>query len=194
MTFWSYYTLIIVVIYLAAFFVRNFKTYLTLRKSIRGKSTKLTLSLILSTIIYVIALLQIFSSPWIKHLVKLNFLEELQLKYLGFVFISIALIVGLAALYEMRNSWRVGIKYDQKTDLVTTGIYSLSRNPYFLSYNLLFVGLFFIYPSLILLILIVCLAVIFHFMIIEEEAYLEEVQGASYINYKNKVSRYLSFY
>jgi protein-S-isoprenylcysteine O-methyltransferase Ste14 len=194
MTFWSLYTLIIILIYLAAFFIRNFKTYLTLRKSIRGKSTKLMLSLILSTIIYTIAFMQIFSSPWTTYLVALNFMEALKLKYLGFALIMIALIVGLAALYEMKNSWRVGIKYDQKTDLVTSGIYSLSRNPYFLSYDLLFLGLFLIYPSLVFLILTLVLIVMFHFMIMEEEAYLEKVQGENYINYKKKVSRYLSYF
>ena len=194
MTFWSLYTLIIILIYLAAFFIRNFKTYLTLRKSIRGKSTKLMLSLILSTIIYTIAFMQIFSSPWIKYLVGLNFIEALELKYLGFALIMIALIVGLAALYEMKNSWRVGIKYDQKTDLVTSGIYALSRNPYFLSYDLLFLGLFLIYPSLVFLILTLVLIAMFHFMIMEEEAYLEKVQGENYINYKKKVSRYLSYF
>jgi protein-S-isoprenylcysteine O-methyltransferase Ste14 len=194
MTFWSLYTLIIILIYLAAFFIRNFLTYLTLRKSIRGKSTKLMLSLILSTIIYAIAFMQIFSSPWTTYLVGLNFIEALELKYLGFAFIMIALIVGLAALYEMKNSWRVGIKYEQKTDLVTSGIYSLSRNPYFLSYDLLFLGLFLIYPSLVFLILTLVLIAMFHFMIMEEEAYLEKVQGENYINYKKKVSRYLSYF
>ena len=46
--------------------------------------------------------------------------------------VTTGFMLGILALIAMRNSWRVGIKYDQKTDLVISGIYRFSRNPYFL--------------------------------------------------------------
>ena len=191
MTFWNVYILVIIVIYLLAFFIRNLKTYLTLRTSIRGRSTKLTLSLVLSTIIYLITLAILFYPSVSFYFVKLEVFQVSILQYLGYTLMLLALLIGLAALFEMRNSWRIGIKHDQKIDLVTSGIYSISRNPYFLSYDLLFLGIFLIFPSLSLLILITGLIVTFHLMILEEEEYLEKMQGKTYLQYKNKVGRYI---
>ena len=191
MTFWNVYILVIIVIYLLAFFIRNLKTYFTLRTSIRGRSTKLTLSLVLSTIIYLITLAILFYPSVSFYFVKLEVFQVSILQYLGYTLMLLALLIGLAALFEMRNSWRVGIRHDQKTDLVTSGIYSIGRNPYFLSYDLLFLGIFLIFPSLSLLILITGLIVTFHLMILEEEEYLEKMQGETYLEYKNKVGRYI---
>ena len=191
MTFRDIYLLANIVIYLLAFFLRNLKTYFSIKKSIRGKSSRLTLSLVLSTIIYLLVILLIIQPELMHFIIEIKFLDSSIFKYAGYVFIFIALIIGLVALHEMKNSWRVGIKHDQKTELVTSGIYSFSRNPYFLSYDLLFLGMFLIFPSLFLLILIASLVFTFHLMILEEEQYLEKVQGVSYMHYKSKVGRYL---
>jgi protein-S-isoprenylcysteine O-methyltransferase Ste14 len=138
MTFLHVYVLIILIIYLLAFFIQNLKTYFSVKQSIRGRSVKLTLSLALSTIIYLLTFGQIAFAGLGNHLGSLEFLDFQVLQMAGAVLITIAMLIGLAALYEMKNSWRVGIKYDQKTELVTTGIYAVSRNPYFLSYDVLF--------------------------------------------------------
>ena len=191
MTFLNFYVLIILVIYLSAFFIQNLKTYFSVKQSIRGRSTKLTLSLVLSTVIYTLTLSQIFSQRVSAFLISIDLLKSAEVQIAGAVLITIALMVGLAALYTMKNSWRVGIKYNQKTDLVTNGIYSFSRNPYFLSYNILFTGIFLVFPSIIIAVLIIALMITFHFMILEEEQYLSDVQGEVYLTYKKKTSRYL---
>ena len=191
MTFLNLYVLIILVIYLSAFFIQNLKTYFSVKQSIRGRSTKLTLSLVLSTVIYTLTLSQIFSQRVSAFLISIDLLKSAEVQIAGAVLITIALMVGLAALYTMKNSWRVGIKYNQKTDLVTNGIYSFSRNPYFLSYNILFTGIFLVFPSIIIAVLIIALMITFHFMILEEEQYLSDVQGEVYLTYKKKTSRYL---
>ena len=191
MTFWNYYLLSIIIVYLSAFFIRNLKTYFSIKTSIRGRSAKLTLSLVLSTLVYLITILHLFLPNTLNIAGKISFLEIPILQYTGYGLVLVALLIGLAALYEMRNSWRVGIKYDQKTDLVTTGIYSISRNPYFLSYDFLFTGIFFIYPSTVLLTLLFGLMITFHLMIMEEEKYLGHIQKKFYLKYKEKVGRYL---
>jgi len=189
--FWDLYVLVIIVIYLTAFFIRNVKTYRSVKISIRGRSGKLTLSLAISMLIYLITLTNLLIPKLQNRAGKITILETPFLKYTGYTFIFIALVIGLMALYEMRNSWRVGIRHDQKTELVTSGIYALSRNPYFLSYDILFIGIFLIYPSLTLLVLITALMIVFHQMIKEEELYLENIQGDDYLAYKKKVGRYI---
>lgn len=41
----------------------------------------------------------------------------------------------------MRDSWRAGISETDKTELVTEGIYQISRNPAFLGFDLLYIGI-----------------------------------------------------
>jgi protein-S-isoprenylcysteine O-methyltransferase Ste14 len=144
-----------------------------------------------SGFIYVLILfrLTIFKPVWI---LELDFSNYLILKYIGFTFVSAGFVLGILALVAMKNSWRVGIRYDQRTDLVTSGIYRFSRNPYFLSYYILIFGYVLIIPSVILFVLYVALAVIFHSLILDEEKYLLSVHRDSYLDYKRKVNRYLT--
>jgi protein-S-isoprenylcysteine O-methyltransferase Ste14 len=180
---------LILIFFILAFAIRNIKTYISTKKSIRGKSLKLTISVLISTIIYCLILLRLT-------LLKSKFLFEIDLptgiNIIGLVFVSVGFILGILSLSVMKNSWRVGIKYDQKTELITTGIYRISRNPYFLSYDILIFGYILIFTSPILIILYLILVIVFHKMILEEEKYLQSVHDAAYEDYKRKVSRYLT--
>lgn len=186
----KFYLGLILIFFILAFAVRNISTYLTTKQSIKGKSLKLTMSLLVSTTIYVLILLRliIFSSYWLEF----DFSNWLIIKYVGLTLVSVGFLLGILALVAMKGSWRVGIKYDQKTDLVTTGIYRFSRNPYFLSYGILILGYILVFPSIILMVLYLALVTIFHNMILEEEKYLESVHGGTYIDYKRRVKRYFS--
>lgn len=182
---------LVLIFFILAFAIRNIKTYLSTRQSIKGKSGKLTMSVLISTIIYCLIFfrLTLLEPKWI---LEIDLSEYSQIKILGLALVSAGFILGILALITMRNSWRVGIKYDQKTDLVTTGIYRISRNPYFLSYDILIFGYILIFPSLILIILYVTLVIVFHRMILEEEKYLQSVHDTTYLDYKRKVNRYLT--
>ena len=138
------------------------------KTSIRGKSKKLTLSILISTVIYLLILLRLtlIEPNWILEI----YLSEYSfIKTMGIIIVSVGFILGILALIAMKNSWRVGIKYNQKTALVTSGIYSISRNPYFLSYDILIFGYILIFPSIILMFLYLTLVYVFHKMILEEE-------------------------
>jgi len=182
---------LVLVFFILAFAIRNIKTYLSTRQSIKGKSNKLTFSILISTLIYLIILLRlvILEPEWI---LELKFFDSLVFRYIGFVLIAIGFVFGILALIAMKKSWRVGIKYEQKTELVMNGIYRLSRNPYFFSYDILILGYVFIFPSIVLMILLVVLAAIFHSMILEEEKYLTSVHGDKYLAYCRTVNWYIT--
>ncbi len=159
------------------------------KRLFKGKSLKLTISILVSTLIYILILLRLtFLKPDVLFEIEL----PAALSTIGFALVSIGFVLGILALVAMKNSWRVGIKYDQKTELVTTGIYRFSRNPYFLSYGILIFGYILIFASPVLIILYVILVMVFHRMILEEEKYLLAVHGAVYEKYKRKVGRYLT--
>lgn len=187
------YLAIILVFFILAFAIKNIKTYLSTDDSISGKSRKLTASILLSTFLYVLILLRliVLEPVWIM---EVHPLDYHIFRIIGIAFVSIGFFMGIFSLIAMKSSWRVGIKYDQKTDLITSGIYRISRNPYFFSYDMLILGFIFIFPSPILIILYVPLVIIFHKMIREEEKYLESVHGDNYLNYKKKVGRYFTLF
>ena len=185
------YLILILAFFILAFAVKIIKTYFSTKQSIKGKSIKLTISVLLSTIIYVIIVLRLtlLQPSWI---IELDLSKFMFFKIVGISFVTIGFVLGVLALMTMKNSWRVGIRYDQKTNLITNGIYKISRNPYFLSYNILIFGYILIFPSILLFILLSILAITFHKMIVEEEKYLETVHRESYLQYKEKVNRYFS--
>lgn len=185
------YLVSILLFFILAFAIKNIKTYITTKQSIKGKSLKLSLSILISSIMYglIILRLTLLKPKWF---IEIDLSEYYWIKTTGLILVLIGFIVGVFALIEMKNSWRVGIKYDQETKLITTGIYNISRNPYFLSYDILFLGYILIFPSIILIVLYVLLVVIFHKMILEEEEYLKSVHNMNYIEYKRKVNRYLT--
>ena len=51
----------------------------------------------------------------------------------------------------MKDSWRAGIPESDKTDLVTTGIFRISRNPAFLAFDLVYWGVLLMFFNWILL-------------------------------------------
>lgn len=184
------YLILILAFFILAFAVKNISVYISTRQSIKGKSARLTLSIAASSAIYILILLRLTLLDS-RQILELNVLQNNLSATAGIILVTTGFIVGILALTGLKNSWRVGIKYDQKTELKTGGIYRISRNPYFLSYHILILGYILIFPSLILMALYVTLAATFHSMILEEEKYLQSVHGENYLAYKKKTGRYL---
>ena len=99
------------------------------------------------------------------------------------------LIFGIAVV-TMKNSWRAGIPDEDKTELIQDGIYRWSRNPAFLGFDLMYLGvcLLFCNPATILTSLFA--AVMLHLQILQEEKFLVSAFGALYEAYKSRVLRY----
>lgn len=74
-------------------------------------------------------------------------LETLTIKYLGLGFLSFALIWTIIAQGNMKNSWRIGIDKETKTELITTGLFGLSRNPIFFGMIISLVGILLTTPN-----------------------------------------------
>ena len=184
------YLVIILILFISAFVIKNIKTYLSTKQPIGGNSKKIKITFSLSTIIYILILsrLSFLDPKWILEIDSSNYV----IKGIGLILVTIGFIIGILAFITMKNSWRIAIKYDQETELITNGIFRISRNPYFLSYDILFLGYIFYFPSIVLIILYLFLIIMFHFIILEEEKFLESKHEKLYLTYKNKVNRYLT--
>lgn len=100
-------------------------------------------------------------------------------------------ILFTVSVVTMKDSWRAGIAEHDKTEIITSGIYSISRNPAFLAFDCVYVGLLLIAFHWVLLVFSVFAMIMLHLQILQEETFLSKTFGAEYNVYKSKVRRYL---
>lgn len=100
-------------------------------------------------------------------------------------------VIFTISVITMKDSWRAGIAKKDQTKMVTDGIYSVSRNPAFLGFDLVYVGILIMYFNFVLLIFTLFAITMLHLQILEEEKYLPTVFGEDYIEYKKHTHRYL---
>lgn len=112
-------------------------------------------------------------------------------RFTGFCIGMIGNAVFLSSILCMKDSWRAGIPDRDKTKLVTTGIYQFSRNPAFLGFDLQYIGVLLMYGNLLTAFFSFFAITMLHLQILQEEQYLAKTFGAPYLNYKNRVYRYL---
>lgn len=104
----------------------------------------------------------------------------------------VGVIVFLISVLTMRDNWRAGVAEKDQTELVTGGIYQISRNPAFLGFDLLYIGIVLMFFNWVLFVVSVFAAIMFHLQIINvEEEYLSASFGEEYLSYRKKVCRYL---
>lgn len=112
-------------------------------------------------------------------------------RYLGIVTAILGDIVFVISVWTMKDSWRAGVSPTDKTELVTTGIYQISRNPAFLGFDLVYIGVCLMFFNWLLFLVSVFAMIMFHLQIVNvEEDFLLDSFGEDYIAYKKKVNRY----
>ena len=112
-------------------------------------------------------------------------------RFTGFCLAIVGDVVFLTSVICMKDSWRAGIPDKDKTELVTNGIYKYSRNPAFLGFDFMYMGVFLMYGNLLTLIFSAFAMVMLHLQILQEEKFLEATFGNEYLDYKKQVFRYL---
>lgn len=149
-----------------------------------GLYFKLTL---IAMFIYVLAY-SLFPS-WHSNFLFIASLDNEIIQYIGLVVLSVSLVWTIIAQRHMKNSWRIGIDTETKTELVTNGLFGLSRNPIFFGMILSLVGLFLVTPNAPTLLFMILGYVLIQIQIRLEEEFLTNEHGQNYIDYKHKVRR-----
>jgi protein-S-isoprenylcysteine O-methyltransferase Ste14 len=120
-----------------------------------------------------------------------NFLfQSIFLQFIGVILLCFSLIIMGFTLVNFKNSLRFGISKTNLGKLITTGIFSCSRNPFFLALDIYFIGISFIYINLFFIVISLLTAVSIHLFIQKEEQFLMKNYGKEYKDYKQKVRRY----
>ena len=117
---------------------------------------------------------------------------SVTVRVMGAAISVVGTFVFITAVQTMRDSWRAGVSKTDKTELVTKGIYQISRNPAFLGFDLLYIGTLLMFFNWILCILTVFAIIMYHLQIVNvEEEFLLATFGNEYLQYKQKVCRYI---
>ena len=140
----------------------------------------------LKTATYLLPVLQVISILFCTDLTYGAF------RIFGIVIEFSGVMAFIASVTEMKDNWRAGVQRKDKTNLVTTGIYAISRNPAFLGFILMYLGILCAFFNWWLLGATILVVVLFHLQIVKvEEPFLIEAFGQEYLAYKKKVCRYL---
>ena len=113
------------------------------------------------------------------------------LQWTGLAIAAIGVASFLVAMLTMADSWRAGIPDSDKTAFVQRGIYRISRNPAFVGFDMMYIGLLMAFPNIIHLLFAVFPVVMLHLQIRQEENFLRKTFGAEYEEYCKKVRRYI---
>lgn len=113
------------------------------------------------------------------------------LRCLGVIIAAAGVAVFIASVATMRDSWRAGVSETDQTELVTDGIYQVSRNPAFLGFDLVYLGILLMFFNGALLAASAFGAFMLHLQIVHvEENHLIAAFGDDYLTYQKKVRRY----
>lgn len=112
-------------------------------------------------------------------------------QWIGVGISALGVLFFCAGMLTMKDNWRAGIPEKKETSLVTRGIYRISRNPAFVGFDLLYLGILTAFPNAWHACFVAGTAYVFHLQILSEENYLTRSFGDEYMEYKKQVRRYL---
>jgi protein-S-isoprenylcysteine O-methyltransferase Ste14 len=114
----------------------------------------------------------------------------LEWRIVGWLLFLGGLVLTLVAQAQMGASWRVGID-DRPTQLVTGGLFGLSRNPIFSGMFLTLAGIVLIAPAPWLLIVCAAALLLVCLQVRLEERHLIALHGDAYLSYASRVGRFV---
>ena len=132
-----------------------------------------------------------FKHEWYDYLLPFWYLEHSLAHISGWVLLIISLVWVCIAQGQMSRSWRIGIDEINKSELVTSGLFSISRNPIFLGIIITNLGLFLVIPNAFTLLITMLSTITINTQIRLEEVFLLKEFGSEYRTYKQKVRRWI---
>ena len=132
-----------------------------------------------------------FLGSWYEYLLPFWYLENGAFQIFGWVLLHLSLIWVAIAQLQMADSWRIGIDTINKTDLVTKGLFSISRNPIFLVIILANIGLFLVIPNAFTLLIAIVSTTTTQTQVRLEEDFLRASHNKDYSDYCKKVRRWI---
>ncbi len=139
-----------------------------------------------------VALLFIVIAYFLGRFVPLPFVAPAALQYFGLLLTFIGFLLGMAAFLEFRKARTTLDPHGSTKQIVTAGIYRFSRNPIYLGFLLMVIGLPLNSGLLWGVVVAPLYMILMTRLVIEpEEAYLEKKFKEQYKGYRSRVRRWL---
>jgi protein-S-isoprenylcysteine O-methyltransferase Ste14 len=120
------------------------------------------------------------------------FFQSLTSHIIGILFIIAGLFFNVPAIRQFIKTGNTLVTIKPASSLQTSGIYGVTRNPMYLSLLLFYTGLAFLFGNWWTIMLIVILIIVVTYFIIRpEERYLQRAFGKTYLDYQQKVRRWI---
>lgn len=111
---------------------------------------------------------------------------------LGNLFFLSGIGIIAVAFIQMRKAKTHIEPWKPTTAIIDSGVYGISRNPIYLAMILIYLGLSCFFNSIWFLPFLPFVLLIIHYgVILREEKYLESKFGEDYLDYKNRVRRWI---
>ena len=120
-----------------------------------------------------------------------KFFRSIFFSWIGVALCVAGLLFLLLSLVSFGRSFRIGVDTTSPDRLVTSGIFSVSRNPIYVGFVFILIGQFFIFPNWILLLFALAGIWMCHRQILIEENFLQKYYGREYDKYCQRVRRYI---
>jgi len=146
---------------------------------------------IISAMAFVTISLNAFLPKVMQYIVPIEYLQNDILVWTGIGLVHLAFLIIFIAQHNMANEWRIGIDNENKVNLITKGMFGISRNPIFLGVIIVFIGLFLIIPNIVTAVILVSGVFVIQVQVRLEEEFLLNTLGVDYKEYMNKVNRWL---
>lgn len=125
-----------------------------------------------------------------EYLIPISWLEIDLFRYVGYALLLASLVWVVTAQVQMADSWRIGID-SSKTQLASTGLFGVSRNPIFLGMVGTLLGLLLVLPNALTLTIFALDFALMQIQVRLEEEFLRRSQEGEYEEYANRVRRWL---
>ncbi|MCT9856530.1 methyltransferase family protein [Priestia megaterium] len=111
--------------------------------------------------------------------------------WIGVVLCTMGLVLFSLSIISFGKSFRVGIDEEKPGELITTGVFAISRNPIYTAFGFVLIGIFLILTNWILLLYVFAGFWLFNRQVQLEEKSLKKIYGEEYEAYCKKVRKYL---
>lgn len=146
---------------------------------------------IISAIAFITVTFNAFIPSLMPFLTPIESLKSDYLVWVGFGLLHFSFLIIFIAQRNMANEWRIGIDNENKVNLITKGLFGISRNPIFLGVLIVFAGMFLIIPNAVTLAILISGFIVIQVQVRLEEEFLIKQLGDEYIDYMDNVKRWL---
>ena len=115
------------------------------------------------------------------------------LRSLSILLVTIGLFIAITARNNLAKNWSGNVEIKKDHELITTGLYSVVRNPIYTGILSMCVGTFLFAGNVSSLIFLLIMTFFMLYKTKEEEKLLEKHFGEKYLSYKKKVKSLIPF-